>query len=76
MRDGEGLSSKPVLQLGVVNNRDATAEKVQAALSARGIDVTVELFALPSIPRGIGGKVNRDALKSALARALPIPQGK
>jgi hypothetical protein len=76
MRDGDDAGSKPVLQFGIVNNRDATADKVQAALLTRGIDVSVELFALPSIPRGVGGKVNRYELKSALEQAKPIPRSK
>ena len=76
MRDGDGTGSKPALQFGIVNNRDATADKVQAALLTRGIDATVELFALPSIPRGVGGKVMRDELKSALGQAKPIPRSK
>jgi hypothetical protein len=43
---------------------------------AHGIDVAVELFALPSIPRGPGGKVNRAQLKAALdsARAIHRPR--
>jgi acyl-coenzyme A synthetase/AMP-(fatty) acid ligase len=71
MRDGEGAGSKPAIRFAIVGNRDATAGKLQAALQARGIDVAVELFALPSIPRGPGGKVNRAQLKAALDAARP-----
>jgi hypothetical protein len=52
-----------------VNNRDATADKLQASLQGYGIAAGVELFALQSIPRGLGGKVNRLQLKSALQSA-------
>ncbi len=69
MRDGEGMGSKPVIQFAIVNNRDANADKLQAALQAHGIDAAVELFALPSIPRGPGGKVNRAQLRAALDSA-------
>jgi len=75
MRDGESAGSKPVIQFGIVNNRDTTADKLRASLLTRGIDATVELFALPSIPRGGSGKVNRMQLKSALASARRISSG-
>ena len=74
MHDGEG--SRPVIQFGIVNNRDTTAGKLQASLLVRGIDVAVELFALPSIPRGANGKVNRVQLKSALELAQRILPGR
>jgi len=74
MHDGEG--SRPVIQFGIVNNRDTTADKLQASLLVRGIDVAVELFALPSIPRGANGKVNRVQLKSALESAQRILPGR
>ena len=74
MHDGEG--SRPVIQFGIVNNRDTTADKLQASLLVRGIDVAVELFALPSIPRGANGKVNRVQLKSALELAQRILPGR
>jgi acyl-coenzyme A synthetase/AMP-(fatty) acid ligase len=69
-RDGSG--SRPRIQFGIVNNRDITADKLQTSLQARGIDAAVELFALPSIPRGASGKVNRVQLKSALEQAQCI----
>jgi len=72
MHDAGVAGSKPVIQIGVVNNRDATAERLAALLLARGIDVDVELYDLKFIPRGAGGKVNRVELKSALATAKQI----
>jgi acyl-coenzyme A synthetase/AMP-(fatty) acid ligase len=72
MHEGAGSGSRPVIRFAIVSNRDATADKVQAALLTRGIDATVELFALPSIPRGAAGKVNRLQLKSALEAAQRI----
>lgn len=68
--------AKPVIQVGIVNNRDTTADKLRASLQARGIDAAVELFALPSIPRGASGKVNRVQLKSALEQAQPLTFGR
>lgn len=67
MRDTAG--AKPLIQIGVVKNVDASADKIAAVLLEHGIDATVELVELPSIPRGVGGKVNRDLLKSALEAA-------
>jgi acyl-coenzyme A synthetase/AMP-(fatty) acid ligase len=64
-------TGNPQLWIGVVNNRDATLDKVQAALLRRGTAHTIRLFDLPSIPRGISGKVNRDQLKAALLTSKP-----
>jgi acyl-coenzyme A synthetase/AMP-(fatty) acid ligase len=72
MRTGQGAGSKPVIQFGIVNNRDTSADKLRSLLQVHGIDVTVELFALQSIPRGAAGKVNRAQLKSALESARPL----
>jgi acyl-coenzyme A synthetase/AMP-(fatty) acid ligase len=69
---GEDSGSRPTIRFGIVNNRDATASKLQASLLVRGIDVAVELFALASIPRGLNGKVNRVQLKAALDSAKPL----
>jgi acyl-coenzyme A synthetase/AMP-(fatty) acid ligase len=71
----EKAGAKPLIQIGIVKNIDASAGKVEALLSERGIDATVELYGLASIPRGAGGKVNRSQLKSALEAAQPIPRG-
>ena len=75
-RDDKDTGARPTIRFGIVNNRDTTADKLQASLLARGIDVAVELFALPSIPRGASGKVNRVQLKSALELAQRIVAGK
>ncbi len=72
MCDAGGPGSKPVLKFGIVNNRDAATEQVQAALLRHGIEATVELYALPAIPRGAAGKVNRSQLAVALESASPI----
>ena len=74
--NGEPLSTrmtagKPQLWIGVVNNRDATVAKVQAALARRGMTHAVRLFELLFVPRGISGKVNRDQLKAALLTSKP-----
>jgi len=44
-------------------------QQLTAVLREHGIDARVELVELPSIPRGVGGKANRDLLKSALEAA-------
>jgi acyl-coenzyme A synthetase/AMP-(fatty) acid ligase len=72
MHAAGAAETKPLVKIGVVNNRDATAGRLAASLMARGIDVNVELYDLKFIPRGAGGKVNRVQLKSALATAKQI----
>jgi hypothetical protein len=72
MDNAAAAGTKPVVQIGIVNNRGATAERLATLLSARGIGVDVELYDLKFIPRGAGGKVNRVELKLALAAAKKI----
>jgi acyl-coenzyme A synthetase/AMP-(fatty) acid ligase len=64
-------TGKPQLWIGVVNNRDATPHKVQAALARRGMTHAIRLFVLPFVPRGVSGKINRDQLKAALLTRSP-----
>ena len=64
-------TGKPQLWVGVVNNRDATPDKVQAALARRGMTHAIRLFVLPFVPRGVSGKINRDQLKAALLTRSP-----
>jgi acyl-coenzyme A synthetase/AMP-(fatty) acid ligase len=64
-------TGKPQLWIGVVNNRDATAEKIQAAFARRGISHAVRLVVLPFVPRGVSGKINREQLKAALLTHWP-----
>jgi acyl-coenzyme A synthetase/AMP-(fatty) acid ligase len=69
--DGSATGSEPRVKIGIVNNRDATAEKLEVSARRRGIPAIIELIELKSIPRGAGGKVNREQLRSALAAARP-----
>ena len=63
--------SPPQIWIGIVDCKDASAEKLEAILRHRGIDGAVRLFPLSSIPRGANGKVQRGQLKSLLlAQAL------
>jgi acyl-coenzyme A synthetase/AMP-(fatty) acid ligase len=58
--------SEPRIWIGVVDNSDANAEKLEAILQQRGITHRIRLFDLPGIPRGANGKVNREQLKSLM----------
>jgi acyl-coenzyme A synthetase/AMP-(fatty) acid ligase len=69
--DGSATGPEPRVKIGIVNNRDATADKIEASLRRRGIPAIIELIDLKSIPRGAGGKVNRDQLRSALVATHP-----
>jgi acyl-coenzyme A synthetase/AMP-(fatty) acid ligase len=62
---------EPQLWIGVVNNRDATSVKVQAALARQGVSYAIRLFDLQFVPRGINGKIHRDQLKVALLMRSP-----
>jgi len=58
----------PQIWIGIVDCKDASADKLEAILRHRGIDGAVRLFPLSSIPRGANGKVQRAQLKSLLLR--------
>jgi acyl-coenzyme A synthetase/AMP-(fatty) acid ligase len=73
--NGSATGPESRVKIGIVNNRDATADKIEASLRRRGIPAIIELIDLKSIPRGAGGKVNRDQLRSALVATHPaLPQ--
>jgi acyl-coenzyme A synthetase/AMP-(fatty) acid ligase len=63
--DGSG-SSPPQFWIGIVDCKDASAEKLEAILRSNGIDGAVRLFQIQSIPRGANGKVQRAQLKSLM----------
>jgi acyl-CoA synthetase (AMP-forming)/AMP-acid ligase II len=64
-------AGKPELWIGVVGNKDATAEKLTAMLRRRGLYYDIKLFEVSTIPRGANGKVNRQQLL-ALLREVAI----
>ncbi|HZT26386.1 MAG TPA: class I adenylate-forming enzyme family protein [Pseudolabrys sp.] len=64
--DADAAGAKPEIWVGTVDCADARAEKLEAILRQRGIDGTVRLFAVPSIPRGAAGKVQRAQLKTLI----------
>ena len=64
--DADTVGGKPEIWVGTVDCKDARAEKLEAILRQRGIEGAVRLFALPSIPRGAAGKVQRAQLKTLM----------
>ena len=62
-------NTKPEIWIATVDCKDARAEKLQAILRQRGIEATVRLFPMQSIPRGTNGKVQRAQLKSLMLAA-------
>jgi acyl-coenzyme A synthetase/AMP-(fatty) acid ligase len=64
-------TGKPQLWIGIVNNRDATPDKIAAAFARRGISHTIRLVVLPFVPRGVSGKISREQLKAALLTHSP-----
>jgi len=65
--------SKPEIWVGIVDCKDANAEKLDAILRHRGIDGTVHLFPLPAIPRGANGKVQRAQLRQLMLNSARKP---
>jgi acyl-coenzyme A synthetase/AMP-(fatty) acid ligase len=59
-------TSPSQIWIGMVDGKGADAGKLSALLHTRGIDHTVRLFDLKSIPRGANGKVNRAQLKAVM----------
>jgi acyl-coenzyme A synthetase/AMP-(fatty) acid ligase len=57
---------EPQLWIGVVDNKDATAEKLASILRRRGLSYDIQLFDVPTIPRGANGKVNRQQLEALI----------
>jgi acyl-coenzyme A synthetase/AMP-(fatty) acid ligase len=62
-------AARPLIWVATVENKDASAEKLEVIAQARGIDCAIKLFDLKSIPRTANGKINRAALKTALLAA-------
>jgi acyl-coenzyme A synthetase/AMP-(fatty) acid ligase len=58
--------SNPQIWIGVVDNKDASVEKITALIRPRGIEHTIKLFNLRAIPRSASGKVNREQLKALM----------
>lgn len=61
--DPDTVGGKPEIWIGTVDCKDARADTLETILRQRGIEGTVRLFTLPSIPRGAAGKVQRAQLK-------------
>jgi acyl-coenzyme A synthetase/AMP-(fatty) acid ligase len=66
--NGGAASSPPQIWIGIVDCKDASAEKLEAILRSKEIDGAVRLFPIKSIPRGANGKVQRAQLKSLMLR--------
>jgi hypothetical protein len=64
-----GDATEPEIWVATVDCKDADAAKLETILRHRGIDGTVRLFPLPSIPRGANGKIQHTQLKSLLLNA-------
>jgi acyl-coenzyme A synthetase/AMP-(fatty) acid ligase len=64
---GAAGGDAPQIWIGVVGQRGATAEAIEAIARARGFDHPVRLIDLPAIPRGTNGKVNRAQLHAVMA---------
>lgn len=59
-------TAHPEIWIGTVDCKDADAKQLETILRHRGINGTVRLFPLQSIPRGANGKVQRAQLKSLM----------
>jgi len=69
MIDDPQLGAKPEIWVATVDCKDASREKLQAIMREKGIDNTVRIFPLMTIPRGANGKIERGRLKSTLLTA-------
>jgi len=67
--DEKSGAGRGEIWIAAVDCKDARAEKLEAILRARGLDHAVRLFALPFIPRGTNGKVQRERLTAAMIEA-------
>jgi acyl-CoA synthetase (AMP-forming)/AMP-acid ligase II len=67
--DPDDAGGKQEIWIGTVDCKDARPEKLETILRQRGIEGTVRLFALPSIPRGAAGKVQRARLQELMLAA-------
>jgi acyl-CoA synthetase (AMP-forming)/AMP-acid ligase II len=73
--DDNSGKSKPEIWVGIVDCKDASAEQLEVILRHRGIEGTVRIFPVSSIPRGANGKVQRGQLKSLMLGAARKPLG-
>jgi len=64
--DDDAGAARPEIWIGTVDCKDARAEKLEAILRQRGIQETVRIFPMPSIPRGANGKIQRARLKEQM----------
>lgn len=64
--ENDSAGAKPEIWIGTVDCKDARAEKLETILRQRGIEGTVRLFPVPTIPRGANGKVQRTQLRSLM----------
>jgi acyl-coenzyme A synthetase/AMP-(fatty) acid ligase len=64
--NGGSGGSEPQIWIGVVDNKDANVEKITKIAQRRGIEHTIKLFNLRTIPRSPSGKVNREQLKTLM----------
>ena len=71
--DDNSGKSKPEIWVGIVDCKDASAEKLEVILRHRGIEGTVCIFPVSSIPRGANGKVQRAQLKSLMLSSARKP---
>ena len=67
--DAGSSEVQPEIWVGAVDCKDAQVDKLQKMLRERGIDNRVRLIAVPSVPRGANGKIQRGALKAMLLAA-------
>jgi len=65
-------ADRPQIWVGTVDCKDGRADKLEAILRQRGIGGKVRLFALPFIPRGANGKVQRGQLKELMLKTVQI----
>ncbi len=68
----DGAAGHPEIWVGTVDCKDADAKKLETILRQRGIDGTVRLFPIMSIPRGANGKVQRAQLRSQMLNAAAL----
>ena len=62
----EADGGRPQLWAATVDCPDARAEQLEAILRVRGFDYAVRIVPVPTIPRGVSGKVNRSELSALL----------
>jgi acyl-coenzyme A synthetase/AMP-(fatty) acid ligase len=69
-------SEKPEIWVGTVDCDDGRVDKLEAILRQKGIGGKVRLFALPFIPRGANGKVQRGQLKELILKTVQMTSRK